>query len=415
MMRLQVGKRSYLNPSVLASIKTLARPQWRVSHETVLQHLDSALVAARGPEYMERRWLRQLFSRAGMRYRHMFWHPSLLERLGSSGFPDPRQQATTMNRSVVESGALLKEVSEKVLAEAGVRQEEVARLVSSTEVGSPTGIEEQSHFSEAFTRTKRIHLRGFGCVSGMITLRDSADFLRGRPEAVAQTGVVEMPSMVGASGLRYMLNEIDARNTEAFRHDVMFMMITGDLAGAGVLFGAEHPKFAEAAFQRSGLVIVDSESYNLAGTQSIVTATYGDHGTRGIITRHVPTTAAPIVNHLIKAILERNGLQLSQIKSLLVHPGGKKVLEMLEEAAGDRNRKADPRFLEASYDTLENYGNCIGATIYQVVTRELEIRPSVPEPEPVVLVGMGMGMTFEAILAYRFPQGYPASAFTKVC
>lgn len=426
---LQIGGRAWRNPGVLASVKTFARPEWHTSHQDIGRQLDAALVAARGENYLERQWLRDLFAGPGMRSRHMLWSQALAPRgeaAAATGGPNDygRFQGDMKTRTFVEAGALLREASDRALRAAEVRPEEVARLVTSTEIVFPTGVDEQSHFTPAFSGTRRIHITGHGCVSGVVALRDSLDFLRGHPEAVVQTGATEISSQWIFSGFRYLLRAVDTRDKNSFRLDAVMMLLFGDLAASSVLLGAAHPNFERAAAgalggreAAGGLVLVDSETYNLPtahtllGADRVVSASHEEFGPRGIITRDVPSVGGPIALRMVEALLQRNGLQTAQVKSLLVHPGGRKVLDTIAEAAGRGGRDGDdPRFLESSYHTLEHYGNCIGATIYQVVAHELAARPIASldpreGPEPVVLVGMGLGMSFEAILAYRFPPG----------
>lgn len=418
---LRIGTKSWVNPSVIASTKTFAHPSSLVSHQLIGKCLDDALVAARGEEYMERKWLKDLFAAPGMKCRHMIWHPSLVAYASPSQFPNTdgdgpmESDAYIRTRSFVEAGRMLRVASDKALSDAQISIEDVERLIVSDELVYPTAIDEQTHFGDAFTKARRMHLTGLGCVSGLVAIRDSVDYLKGHSSSAVQTGTVEVLSRGWAfPGIAYLLRAMDAGDKDAMRTDIVASLLLGDLAGSSVLFGSSHAKFKEAAFEKGGFVVVDSERYNLPlhrsvmGYERIVTSTHEEWGPRAIITKDIPKISVPIVLELIRTLLKRNNVEIGRVRSILAHPGGKKILDMIAQELGGVEQHS-PR-MASSYHTLENYGNCAGATIYQVMARELEVRPvgvldPKDGPEPVVLVGMGMGMTFEAMLAFRFPSG----------
>jgi alkylresorcinol/alkylpyrone synthase len=90
--------------------------------------------------------------------------------------------------------------------------------------------------------------------------------------------------------------------------------------------------------------------------------------------------------------LTRNGLDLRQLSIFVLHPGGKKILECVEEALDIRREATQP-----SWDVLRGYGNLSSATIIFVLDEWLRRRrPAVGEYG--IAVGFGPGVSAELLL-----------------
>jgi alkylresorcinol/alkylpyrone synthase len=92
----------------------------------------------------------------------------------------------------------------------------------------------------------------------------------------------------------------------------------------------------------------------------------------------------------LDAFLARNGLRLESFEGLLFHPGGRKILETVEEALGiDRSRLAH------SWSVLRAYGNMSSVTALFVLHQALEARCKGPH----LLAAFGPGFSAYFVVA----------------
>ena len=104
------------------------------------------------------------------------------------------------------------------------------------------------------------------------------------------------------------------------------------------------------------------------------------------------------VRTLVDDLLARHGLTVGDVDGWAVHPGGPKILDVVQEHLG---LGADD--LAASRGVLSAYGNCSSPTVLLVLDA-LRRRP-VP-PRNVVLLAFGPGLTlYVALLQAPTVQG----------
>jgi alkylresorcinol/alkylpyrone synthase len=89
---------------------------------------------------------------------------------------------------------------------------------------------------------------------------------------------------------------------------------------------------------------------------------------------------------------ERHGLELGDLRHLVVHPGGAKVLEAYEEALG-----LELGSLDLSREVLREYGNISSASVLFVLERFLEDYPA-PSGEYGSISALGPGFSAEHVL-----------------
>ena len=94
-------------------------------------------------------------------------------------------------------------------------------------------------------------------------------------------------------------------------------------------------------------------------------------------------------------LLGRNGLTLDDVAGWAVHPGGRRILEVVEEQLG-----LDERAMAPSYRVLRDYGNCSSATVLLVV-EQLLADSSIAAGDHVVAMAFGPGLTLYASLLRR--------------
>lgn len=136
--------------------------------------------------------------------------------------------------------------------------------------------------------------------------------------------------------------------------------------------------------------VVDVASRTDTARSGDMTWDITDLGFRMGLSPEVPEALAEQVGPLVKDLLGRHGHDLTDVRSWAVHPGGPRILEVVEESLG-----LDPTALWASRKILSEHGNCSSATVL-LVLREL-LAASAPTG-PVVALAFGPGLTLYAAL-----------------
>ena len=136
----------------------------------------------------------------------------------------------------------------------------------------------------------------------------------------------------------------------------------------------------------------DSLTYSDYRTQREMAFHPGDHGYRIHLSTNIPKIIRMQLPELINQLLYRHQLQLSDVKHWIVHPGGAKILDYIEdvlELDGDELRHARA--------ILRQYGNMSSATLLFVLQRLLQEDHPLPG-EYGMLIGFGPGITIELCL-----------------
>jgi alkylresorcinol/alkylpyrone synthase len=92
-----------------------------------------------------------------------------------------------------------------------------------------------------------------------------------------------------------------------------------------------------------------------------------DDGFGVVLSPELPSLMRKALAPALHDFLDRNGLRLSDFKGFLFHPGGRKLIETMEEVLGLERSK-----LEHSWEILRRYGNMSSATALFVLDRALK-------------------------------------------
>jgi predicted naringenin-chalcone synthase len=115
-----------------------------------------------------------------------------------------------------------------------------------------------------------------------------------------------------------------------------------------------------------------------------------DAGFRMGLSPLVPDVLARHVRQLVEDLLARHGMAIGDVDGWAVHPGGPKILDVVEEQLG-----LPPEALAASRGVLASYGNCSSSTVL-LVLEALRRRPL--PPRRLVMLAFGPGLTLYAAL-----------------
>jgi prepilin-type processing-associated H-X9-DG protein len=121
--------------------------------------------------------------------------------------------------------------------------------------------------------------------------------------------------------------------------------------------------------------------------------TIGDLGFEMRLSAYVPDLIRKGISALIDSLLKKISVELSDIRYFAIHPGGKKILQVVEEQL-----RIDPDQNESAYHVLKNYGNMSSPTILFVLKEIICRLNGSTGGERILAVAFGPGLTLESMV-----------------
>jgi alkylresorcinol/alkylpyrone synthase len=289
-----------------------------------------------------------------------------------------------MQRFVSEAMPLGKEAVGAALSDAGLAASDVGlfTVVSCTGYATP-GLDILLARDLGMTDgVQRLHVGHMGCYAALPGLGATGDFVaaRGRPAVML---CLELTS------LHVQPSTETARGGEPTSEDLQQMVahaLFSDAAAAVVLEPADGPAPA------GGLELLDVVARTDASTTGHMTWDVTDLGFKMGLSPAVPDVLARHARPVVEELLGRHGIAVEDVGGWAVHPGGRKIVEVVGEVLG-----LDESHLTPSYDVLRDVGNCSSATVLLVLERLRQVR-DLPSGAPVVAMAFGPGLTLYAAL-----------------
>ena len=293
---------------------------------------------------------------------------------------DPRHEDVStwttgqrMERYAAEALPLGKEAISQALAEAGVDASDVGQFVVASCTGyvtpGPDLLLARDLGMPADVR--RLVVGHMGCYAALPALAAAADYVRGhdRPAVVL---CLELPSL----HLQPLSpTAAHAIPTPADIEQVITHALFADAAAAVVLVPG------------AGRTLADVQARTDSDSIGHMSWHVTDLGFRMGLSPEVPDVLARHVGPAVDDLLGRHGLARSDVAGWAVHPGGPRILRVVEQALG-----LSAEALNSSYDVLREVGNCSSPTVLLVLERVLATAP----PGPIVMLAFGPGLTLYA-------------------
>ncbi|HVM28672.1 MAG TPA: type III polyketide synthase, partial [Mycobacteriales bacterium] len=288
-----------------------------------------------------------------------------------------------MQRFVSEALPLGKEAVAGALDDAGLAASDVGlfTVVSCTGYATP-GLDILLARDLGMTDSvQRLHVGHMGCYAALPGLGATADFVaaRGRPAVML---CLELTS------LHVQPSTETGRSAEPTSEDLQQMVahaLFSDAAAAVVLEPGQEQSVA-------GLELVDVVARTDVSTTSHMTWDVTDLGFKMGLSPAVPDVLAQHARPVVEELLGRNGLAVEEVGGWAIHPGGRKIVEVVGEVLD-----LEEQHLTASYDVLRDVGNCSSATVLLVLERLQQTR-DLPPGSAVVAMAFGPGLTLYAAL-----------------
>ena len=215
----------------------------------------------------------------------------------------------------------------------------------------------------------RLPVTEMGCAAGISGLIYANAFLKANPGKRAAVIAVESPTAT------FQLEDYNMAN-------VVSAAIFGDGAACTLLSSHEGDL---------GPIILDTGMYHFYDTEELMGFKLTNMGLKMILDPKVPETIAAHFPQIIHPFLERNGMQIEEIDHLIFHPGGKKIVQTVEELFGALGKN-----IEDTKEVLRLFGNMSSATVLYVLERFLEQKQ---EPRKTgLMLSFGPGFSAQRVL-----------------
>ncbi len=328
--------------------------------------------------YANARVARQVWRSAGIRTRHGVVNPAQ-EDISGWG------TGARMRRFLAEATPLGKEAVGRALDDAGVGADEIGlfTVVSSTGYATPGLDVLLARDLGMAADVQRLHLGHMGCYAALPALGRASDFVTAR----SQTAVV---LCVELTSLHVQAATDTARSGAPTSEDLQQMVahaLFGD-AAAAVVVRAGGP----------GLQVVDVAAHTDVATVGEMTWEVTDSGFLMGLSPRVPNVLARHARPVVEQLLARHALTVADIDGWAVHPGGKRIVELVGAAL-----ELNHDHLAASYDVLRDAGNCSSATVLLVLDR-LRATRGLRAGGWMVAMTFGPGLTIYAALLRQAPD-----------
>jgi alkylresorcinol/alkylpyrone synthase len=248
---------------------------------------------------------------------------------------------------------LLETAARSALSDAGVAPGEVAATVtvSSTGIATPSLDSLLQGPLGLAPTVQRLPIFGLGCAGGVIGLSRAAALAKAMPGSWVLFLCTEL------CGLTFRAGDDSKAN-------IIATTIFGDGAAAMVL-RAGGREANDHASPRARIVAWGEHTW--PQSRDIMGWSIEDDGLGVIFSRSIPMLIRDMMRPVTDGFLRDQGLEHDDLEGLIVHPGGAKVLEALEQCYGLCDGElADARAV------LADHGNMSAVTVLAVLHRMLE-------------------------------------------
>lgn len=215
----------------------------------------------------------------------------------------------------------------------------------------------------------RLPVTEMGCAAGVSGIIYAKKMLEANPGKRAAVIAVESPTAT------FQLNDFSMAN-------IVSAAIFGDGAACAILSSHE---------QDPGPEIIAEEMYHFYDAEYLMGFHLSNTGLKMVLDIEVPEKIEAHFGDIVHPFLAKNNLTIEDIDHLIFHPGGKKIITLVEELFRSMGKKLDD-----TKEILRAYGNMSSATVLYVLERFLE--QSLPKGDKGLMLSFGPGFSAQRIL-----------------
>lgn len=215
----------------------------------------------------------------------------------------------------------------------------------------------------------RLPVTEMGCAAGISGIIYAKNFLQANPGKRAAVIAVESPTAT------FQLDDYSMAN-------IVSAAIFGDGAACALL-SSDAADF--------GPEVIAEEMYHFYENEHMMGFKLTNSGLQMVLDVEVPDTIASHFPDIIHPFLAKQGLQIADIDHLIFHPGGKKIIQLVEELFADLDKNID-----TTKEVLRLYGNMSSATVLYVLERIMDNAPQ--KGEKGLMLSFGPGFSAQRVL-----------------
>jgi alkylresorcinol/alkylpyrone synthase len=241
---------------------------------------------------------------------------------------------------------------------------------------------------------RRLPITQLGCVAGAAALARAHDHLLGHPRGRVLVVAVELPS------LNFQPLDVSTDN-------LISSALFGDGAAAVLMTGSEHEGAAAMGPgsrtsvhavgphphpQPRPITVLGTRCHTIPNSTHALGFDLRDDGFHSVLSKDIPGLLGGAVGELFSQLARQGEATLRDLRTFILHPGGKRILLALQQALGLASEDLGP-----SWDVLRRFGNQSSASVLFVLHEWMTAR----RPAPGVLgalAAFGPGLTAESVL-----------------
>ncbi len=191
----------------------------------------------------------------------------------------------------------------------------------------------------------RLPVTEMGCAAGISGIIYAQNFLKANPGKRAAVIALESPTAT------FQLEDFSMAN-------IVSAAIFGD--GAACVLMSSKP-------EDKGVAIIAQEMYHFYDATDMMGFKLVNTGLQMILDKEVPNKIATHFPAIVHPFLKKNNLQIEDINHLIFHPGGRKIMETVEDLFGSLGKNIDD-----TKEVLKLYGNMSSATVLYVLEQFMD-------------------------------------------
>ncbi|HSD05660.1 type III polyketide synthase [Flavobacterium sp.] len=215
----------------------------------------------------------------------------------------------------------------------------------------------------------RLPVTEMGCAAGISGIIYAKNFLKANPGKKAAVIAIESPTAT------FQLDDFSMAN-------IVSAAIFGDGAACVLLSSDEDDE---------GVEILAEEMYHFYDNIDMMGFKLTNSGLQMVLNIEVPNTIASHFDTIVHPFLEKNNLKISDIDHLIFHPGGKKIIQIVEDLFLNHGKNIDD-----TKEVLKLFGNMSSATVLYVLERFIDKKPE--KDSKGLMLSFGPGFSAQRIL-----------------
>lgn len=215
----------------------------------------------------------------------------------------------------------------------------------------------------------RLPVTEMGCAAGVSGIIYAKNFLKANPNKRVVVIAVESPTAT------FQLDDYSMTN-------IVSAAIFGDGAASVILSSYE---------DEEGPEILDEAMYHFYNSETMMGFKLVNTGLQMILDKTVPETISNHFPDIVHPFLERNDLTIEDVDHLIFHPGGKKIVQTVEELFGSLGKNIDD-----TKEVLKLYGNMSSTTVLYVLERFMD--KQLPKGNIGLMLSFGPGFSAQRVL-----------------